>query len=140
MHYAARREIGKKCISVVCLLLLLSVVGCADSRMEPPLADSTMVEVMIDLHLAVAREEVTQQVPAGIRDSILTTHGADSAAYARTIWHYAQNPEKYEQIYGQVLDRLNSERIPLGPPDPTLTPDEPDLDAESQRVGRLPLR
>jgi hypothetical protein len=108
--------------------------------MEPPLADSTMVEVMIDLHLAVARAEVTQQVPAGIRDSILTTHGADSAAYARTIWHYAQNPEKYEQIYGQVLDRLNSERIPLGPPDPTLMPDEPDLDAESQRVGRLPLR
>lgn len=116
--------IGTKCISVIPLLLLVSFLGCADPSEEPPLTDSTMVEVMIDLHLAVARAEVTQQVPAGIRDSILTTHGVDSSAYARMIWHYAQNPEKYEQIYGEVLDRLNSERIPLGPPDPTLTPDE----------------
>jgi len=124
LHLGNRRKVGTRCISVVRLLLLVAVVGCADPREEPPLADSTMVEVMIDLHLAVARAEVTQQVPAGIRDSIFTTHAVDSSAYARTIWHYAQNPDKYEHIYGEVLDRLNSERIPLGPPDPTLTPDE----------------
>ena len=73
-----------------------------------------MVDVLLELHLAVARAEVTHEVPANIRDSILTAYNIDSTTYAQAVNYYAEHPDKYAEIYSRVLDRLNSERIPLG--------------------------
>lgn len=73
-----------------------------------------MVDVLIELHLAVARAEVTQEIPVNIRDSILIAYDIDSTTYARAVAYYAEHPDKYAEIYSRVLDRLNSERIPLG--------------------------
>ena len=106
-------------------------IGCAAPAEEPLLADSTMIDIMLEFHLADARVQVTRSLPAGIRDSILQAYDVDSVSYARMIWYYAEHPEKYEQVYGQVLDRLNSERIPLGPPDDLLPPpDEAQMSGE----------
>lgn len=103
--------------------------GCSDSRTQrAPIEDSTLVEVLIELHLAAARAEVTHSVPTGIRDSVMATYGVDSAAFAETITHLASEPEKYGEIYSQVIDRLNSERVPLAPDEPI----DPTLDADNQ--------
>lgn len=70
-----------------------------------------MIEVMIELHLAHARLETVGSLPAGLRDSIMTAYGIDSAEYMRTLAYYADRPSKYSEIYGQVLDRMNLERL-----------------------------
>lgn len=120
---------------VVLSLVLISSGGCSDQRPEPPLDDSTMVEVMIELHLALARTEVTHRVPAGIRDSIFAAYEIDSSAFAETISYYAAEPDEYGRLYGRVLDRLNSERMPLGPAD---SADDPDLPAGAMREDSRP--
>ncbi len=89
-----------------------------------------MVDVLIELHLAVARAEVTHSVPPGIRDSIFAAYGVDSSAFAETISYYTADPEKYGRIYGQVLDKLNSERSPMVPRDEI----DPTLEVESRHV------
>ncbi len=93
---------------------LLMVVGaaCAPSPEPGPIDDSTMVNVLVELHLVVGRAEVANDVPPNIRDSILTAYDVDSTTYAHAVTYYAAHPEKYEEIYTRVLDRLNSERFP----------------------------
>lgn len=88
--------------------------GCAGSADDSPVPDSTMVRVLLELHLAVARAEVTGEIPPNIRDSILVAYGIDSTSYAKSILYYADHPDKYEAVYTRVLDRLNSARMPGG--------------------------
>lgn len=96
------------------IVLLMVGVGCSASTQKGPLHDSTMVDLLIELHLAAARAEATNEIPPNIRDSILIAYGVDSTTYADAITFYAERPEKYLEIYSRVLDRLNSERNPLG--------------------------
>lgn len=99
------------------LALLLAIgTGCAEPPEQGPLPDSTMVSVLMELHLAVARAESTNEIPPNIRDSILIAYGVDSTQYAGAITYYAANPKKYAEIYSRVLDRLNTDRLPLGEP------------------------
>lgn len=79
--------------------------------------DSVMVNILIDLHLADASAEVANEAPVGIRDSVLAAHSIDSTTYAQAIEFYAEHPSKYIEVYSRVLDRLNSERMPLAPPE-----------------------
>ena len=84
-----------------------------------------MVGVLSELHLAVARAEVTGEIPPNIRDSILAAYGIDSTSYAETVIYYADHPEKYEAVYARVLDRLNSARVPRGAIDADASPPPP---------------
>lgn len=99
--------------------------GCAGSSNDYPVPDSTMVRVLAELHLAVARAEITGEIPPNIRDSILVAYGIDSASYAQTIVYYADHPEKYEAVYTRVLDQLNSARMPPGAIDTNAPPTPP---------------
>ena len=99
---------------VLVLALLLFQAACGKPEEASPVPDSTMVDMLIELHLSVARAEVTNSVPANIRDSILTAYEVDSTAYAEAVTYLAEHPDKYAEIYSRVLDKLNSERIPLG--------------------------
>lgn len=119
------------------VMMLISVTGCSDQRREPPLDDSTMVEVMIELHLALARAEVTNRMPAGIRDSIFAEYGIDSSAFAETISHFAAEPDEYGRLYGSVLDRLSMERTPLGPADSAGEADMPASLRDGPRTGTV---
>lgn len=89
-------------------------VGCVGSEERRPVPDSTMVDLLIELHLSVARAEFTNEIPPDIRDSIFTAYDVDSTTYAQAITYYAEHPDEYAEIYSRVLDRLNSERHPLG--------------------------
>ena len=94
------------------MLILTSVVGgCRSDVSEKVIPDSTVVDLLVELHLANGRIEVTDR-PLGIaRDSIFLAYGVDSTAYARMIEYYARHPDEYSQIYSQVLDALSEERM-----------------------------
>lgn len=78
----------------------------------PPLADSLMVDLMMDLHLAKARGELFQDVPPGTRDSVLARHNLDRARYEAIMDYYVDHPEAYLNLYNQLLDEINQERRP----------------------------
>lgn len=77
---------------------------------DPPVADSTLVDVMIEFHLAGARADLGYDLPPALRDSILTAYGLDSTVYASAAAFYAEHPQAYLTLYNQVLDRLSAER------------------------------
>ena len=97
------------------LALCISIIsaGCGRDSKRQTVSDSSMVELLVELHLANARVEITDRPLPITRDSILEAYGVDSAGYARTLEYYAQHPDLYSRIYGEVLDRLSAERRPF---------------------------
>lgn len=99
---------------IVLGLLLLGALagGCRTGTSGKAVPDSTMVKLLVELHLAHGRVEVTDRPLEFPRDSILRVYGVDSSAYANAIAYYAEHPEEYSSVYGRVLDRLSAERMP----------------------------
>ena len=94
---------------------LLILPGCsAITSEEPPIADSTMVEVLIELHLADARLDLQYEVVPAVRDSILFKHGLDEQRFLAILDYYADHPEEYSALYTTVLDRISDERLRQG--------------------------
>ena len=111
------------------LPLLLTACGSPFSD-APPVADSTLVSALAELHLAEARLSLRQQersgsrreatpdtarvpLPPALRDSILSRHGMSYRQLRAAIRYYARYPEQYTQIYDRVVDTLNAEREAL---------------------------
>ncbi|MDX1547006.1 MAG: DUF4296 domain-containing protein [Rhodothermales bacterium] len=89
----------------------------------PPVPDSTMVDVLIELHLGQARQARYGDLTPARRDSILALHGLDRPRFDEAMAYYADHPEELGLLYREALDRLQEERPhqPLG-----LRPDPPD--------------
>ena len=92
-------------------LLLITLSSCSlTTPAQPPVPDSLMVEVLLDLHLAAARAEIYTDVSSTLRDSILTEHGLDTTRFQDVMQYYFDQPEAYAPLLKQVLDRLNEQR------------------------------
>lgn len=94
------------------LLLMLALPGCSPfTAEEPPVADSTLVEVLIELHLAQGRAEVAEDpLPPAVRDSIFARHELDEDRFRSAMDYYASHPEEYVSLYDEVLNRLSAEQ------------------------------
>ncbi len=93
------------------ILMAVLLSACSSfSTPEPPLSDSTLVEVLIDLTLTSARSDLYQDVPPGARDSVLASHGLTRDDFEAAMKYYAEHPEEYLELYTTVLNRLNEER------------------------------
>ena len=93
------------------VLFLLLLAACSDLASEaPPVPDSTMVDVLVVLHLAEQREALQADLSPALRDSVLARHGLDTATYADAIAFYAAHPERYAGLYEDVIERLETER------------------------------
>lgn len=102
-------------IGHILLLGLLVLPACsAFTSDEPPLSDSTMVEVLIELHLVNARLDLQYDLPPAVRDSILFKYGLDAQRFEDLIAYYADHPEAYAALYTTMLDRLSDERLRQG--------------------------
>lgn len=77
---------------------------------EPPISDSTMTELMVELHLADARVELQLDVPDTLRSAILYKYGLDEQGFRQIIAYYADHPEAYASLATTVLDRISAER------------------------------
>lgn len=100
-------------------LSLFLISGCgALTADEPPVADTTLTTVLVNLHLANARAELRSApaLPPGARDSILAQHGLDEPAFEAAMTYYAEHPEAYVDLYDVVLDCLSAGRMGGAPP------------------------
>lgn len=107
-------RIGRfRALPILLAAATIAVLSACSGASDPqPLADSTMVEVLIELHLANGRIEVTDEPLTVSRDSILRAYGVDRSTYADAVAYYADHPDAYSRVYGEVLDRLSAERTP----------------------------
>jgi hypothetical protein len=107
----ARTFARRLCGVLLPLALLAGVTGCESSLTRgPAVPDSTLVDVLVDLHLEAARHE-SGVLTDSLRREVLSRHAVDSARFARTLAHYSEHPEAYVPLYDRVIDRLNAERL-----------------------------
>ena len=93
------------------LLLTLPLAACGSlTEPDPPVPDSTVVDVLTDLHLLDARSGEMGDVPPGTREALLAAHGLDSTRFDRALLFYADHPERYFAVYDSVVSRLSEER------------------------------
>ncbi|RMH51869.1 MAG: DUF4296 domain-containing protein [Bacteroidetes bacterium] len=113
----------------VLALVLLTAGACSVvTEPDPPVADSTLVAVLADLHLADVRASLVHDVPPGTRDSVLAHHGLTPAEFEAALRYYVERPDAYLELYNRVLDHLTEESMrpamsdPAGPSEPPPSP------------------
>lgn len=108
------------------LTLALFLAACGSPFTEaPPVADSTFVSALAELHLAEARlrsdpgprqqpsDTMRVTLPPGVRDSILAQYGIRYRSFRTTLSYYVRHPEQYAELYARVVDTLRTERETL---------------------------
>ncbi len=94
--------------AILLLWVLPATWGCRYFESSPgPLPDSTLVNVLADLHVAASRAETYGEPAWDWRDSVLATYGVDSTQLKQTLLKHAEEPERFIHLYSAVLDRLN---------------------------------
>jgi len=102
----------------IVLITSMSMSGCGlDDEPPLPVADTTMVSVLLDLHLLRARSSYRDRVSLDSfdrqRKAILARHGMNDAQLDAAVKAYIQQPDAYEEVYGTVIDSLNAIRVTL---------------------------
>ena len=92
------------------LLVLPACSGQAPTEAGPSIADSTMIQLLIELHLVEARANIVQSDESTRRDSILLQYGVEREAFDAAMDYYAAHPSEFVSIYSEALDKLSDER------------------------------
>jgi hypothetical protein len=96
-------------LSLCILIPVWAIQACSgDVSIAPPVPDSTLVDVLSDLHLSGARMEPDSTHI--VRDSILAHWAISPEDFEATLSYYVEHPEAYVLIYDRVLDRLSAHR------------------------------
>ena len=105
--------------TVVVLLLGMglsgSLVACSSfTPEEPPVADSTFIEVLSELHLAAARARMYEDTTlTALQDSIFAHYNIPRARFERALEYFSEHPSKYAPMYEAMRDSLDNERLQL---------------------------
>ena len=94
----------------VTLLLLSACSNQNVTEIQPPVADSVMIQVLIELHLAEARVDLFHESQTQHRDSILTKYQITQAEFEENMAFYRENPVTFHKLYSEALDHLSDER------------------------------
>lgn len=95
----------------------LLLTGCSDRPAKAVRGDSTLVDVLVELHLLAARQAVVGDVTPAFRNAVLAHYGLDSATVVRQLEAYARDRVAFGQLYQQIQERLmlehyGSEAVP----------------------------
>ena len=106
-------RLGGAAMLVLLVVGGMSLTGCSTtSSKAPPLPDSTMRKMLVEIHIATGRQETAPPLPRGLADSIYARHGIDSTAFDQALRYYSRHPARLAPIYNGVLDTLNALRRP----------------------------
>ncbi len=94
-----------------CLFLLPACSNQALEEIAPPLSDSLMVQIIMELHLAEAKVELFKEDQIDFRDSIFSHYGVSKADYEANMAYYRERPDEYHKVYSEALDKMSNERF-----------------------------
>ena len=101
-------------LPLVVIILGVCIANCTTpAQQESLIADSTLVKVLIDLHLIEVRISEGHDVDPGLRDSVFSVFGIDSLQFAATMRYFSEKPDAYASLYSRIIERLNTERSPI---------------------------
>lgn len=92
--------------------LLATLVASCSSTPDNVLSKSDMADLLVDINIGESvtemnfREYDNDSVKKVLRQSILSAHGVTSEEYDRSIEWYGHNIEKYQEVYEEVIHRL----------------------------------
>ena len=100
----------------LCILSIvaLSLAGCS-SRPEGVIEQSTMVDLMADMHKAEAVIDMNSSafsndsLKKAMRQSVMMKHGVTQAQFDTTLVWYGHHAKEYDEMYEDVLAKLNEE-------------------------------
>ncbi|MES3629134.1 MAG: DUF4296 domain-containing protein [Longimonas sp.] len=101
-----RKAGGGAALALLGALLLVSAGGCQNGA--PPVDESTMRTVLVDLHLGEARPNAPAVDARPPPDSLLARHGLSRAQFEAAHAYYAERPSVYRDIYQEVVDSLRA--------------------------------
>lgn len=95
----------------VAVLILLGCVvgttGCGGgSKDGPPIPDSLLVDVLVDVYSATARAHLESLNADSARAEAVARFGLDTADLTRTLNYFAENPDSASKFYQGALDSL----------------------------------
>ena len=97
-------------LPALCVLMLCGGCSGGEAPSDDVVVDSLHAEVLIDLHLADARAEVTGEPRDSLRNVALAIHQLDSLALTAILDRYARHPEEAVALYEQAGEQLATER------------------------------
>ncbi|MBR4721458.1 MAG: DUF4296 domain-containing protein, partial [Muribaculaceae bacterium] len=94
------------------VVLLATLVASCSSTPDNVLSKSDMADLLVDINIGESvtemnfREYDNDSVKKVLRQSILSAHEVTSEEYDRSIEWYGHNIEKYQEVYEEVIHRL----------------------------------
>ena len=112
--------------------IMLLAASCSDNK--PPkgiLPPDKMVGLLVDMHLSEAingqrfrLDQTTKNFTNDLYFSVCKKHGVDPDVFAQSVLYYGKHPKQYDQIYDQVLNKLNEMEEQVKKEDVKLKPDD----------------
>jgi hypothetical protein len=109
-------------------LALLFVLSCGSEKLPKGiLTKDKMVPMMVDQHLA--EQLFSLRFALGMKNdiimndlylSILKKYGVEHKVFEESVLYYSKHPEKYKEIYDEVLNRLNAMEIKIKKEEPSI--------------------
>lgn len=100
--------------------VLVLLVACGRSGEQPPVSWNRLTEVLVELHLAHARAELSEADSVAYVDPVYARHTLTEGDFRAAMQYYARRPEAYVALMDSVVDRLRLMR-----PSVTATADDP---------------
>ena len=112
------KRFGHPLIYVFLPAFLLLNGGCKVNRGKPVIKKAKMVEILADIHLAQALLEQEPMFPQDTKKEyyychILERHGVTEELFDSAIGWYAANTDIFEQVYADVIAKLEREKKEL---------------------------
>jgi len=105
-----------KIYKIILIVTILFSLSCKKKETIPEgvLGKDKMVDLLIDIHLAEAVYSKRYQLDLSERNfsedlylSVCEKNDIDPERLEKSIFYYGKHPDQYEEIYDQVLNKLN---------------------------------
>jgi hypothetical protein len=99
------------------LFLMLTLIACHKHNKNTIdiIPKNKMIDIMFDVHLIEAKININQmkgENPTNLTieyyNALFKKYNITKAEYEKSIEYYAENPEKFEDIYIQIINKFNS--------------------------------
>lgn len=105
---------NKRILIVLCFLSALLFSCSENEQHKPKLNEDQFIHLLIDIHLAdgtLSAENIYRAGknyrPSYYYNSIYKKYGIQAAEFDSCVAYYANNPDRFTQIYDKVIDSLN---------------------------------